>query len=161
MNPAIKREGTHAGIVFGKQEMLSRRKFIGLTAASGLAGILYSGCAPAVTSARRNHNIFFVTIDALRADHGESLGENDYYFEHGMLVNEGSIRIPLIISHPETREHLAIRSLLQSTDLAPTILTETGSTFSTEIDGIDFSGLYRDHNPDGQIRDFIYSCTPP
>lgn len=40
------------------------------------------------------------TIIIISADPGESLGENNYYFEHGMLVNEGSIHIPLIISHP-------------------------------------------------------------
>lgn len=100
------------------------------------------------------------TIIIISADHGESLGENNYYFEHGMLVNESSIHIPLIISHPEVREHLAVNSLLQNTDLAPTILGEIGSEFSAEIDGVDFSEAYHNRKPDYRVRDFIYSCTP-
>jgi arylsulfatase len=100
------------------------------------------------------------TIIVITADHGEGLGENDYFFEHGMLVNEGNIHIPLIMSHPEVREPLAITSLIQNTDLAPTLLSEIGLKFPHEIDGIDFSHLYRSRKTDEKLRNYIYSCTP-
>jgi arylsulfatase len=100
------------------------------------------------------------TIIIITADHGESLGENHYYFEHGMLVNEGSIHIPLIISHPNVLKPLVINSLLQNTDFTPTILKEFALTYPTKIDGIDFSELYYKRKTNYQIRDFIYSCTP-
>lgn len=99
------------------------------------------------------------TIVAISADHGESLGENNLYFQHGMLVNEGSIHIPLIISHPDVKEPLAINSLLQNTDLAPTLLGEMGLKFPYAIDGIDFSSLFLERKPDHKLRPFVYSCT--
>lgn len=34
------------------------------------------------------------------ADHGEGLGENDYYFDHGERVDEVELHIPLIINYP-------------------------------------------------------------
>jgi len=100
------------------------------------------------------------TIIIITSDHGESLGENNYYFEHGLLVNEGSIRIPLIIHHPEIKKPLVINSLLQNTDLAPTLLDEFGLQFPTEIDGINFSELIHKRKTDYQLRSFIYACTP-
>jgi len=107
------------------------------------------------------------TIVAISADHGESLGENDFYFQHSHLVNEGNIHIPLIVRHPEVKGPLLVRSLLQNTDLAPTILGELGLEFPREIDGkptqmdgIDFSETYKGRNPDLSLRPFVYSSTP-
>ena len=40
------------------------------------------------------------TLVVLTSDHGESLGEHDYYFDHGENVFEPSLRIPLIVVHP-------------------------------------------------------------
>ncbi|MGA1826322.1 MAG: sulfatase [bacterium] len=101
------------------------------------------------------------TIIIITADHGESLDENNYYFEHGMLVNEGSIHIPLIISHPDVKRPCEINSLLQNTDLAPTILNQCKVKFPTAIDGIDFSQLFLAQQKSAiQVRNFIYSCTP-
>jgi arylsulfatase len=106
------------------------------------------------------------SIVIFTADHGESLGENDYYFDHGKLVNAGSIRIPLIIKHPAIEAPLKIDSLLQNTDLAPTLLSEFGLEFPCEIDGVDFSELYRDSRLrrrgiiDKELRPYVYSCTP-
>jgi len=108
----------------------------------------------------KKQKLFDNSIIIITADHGESLGEDNYYFEHGMLVNEGSIHIPLIISHPKIKKPLIINSLLQSVDLFPTMLDEFGSKFPTEIDGINFSRLYYDRRPDFQMRKYIYSCTP-
>lgn len=34
------------------------------------------------------------------ADHGESLGENDYWFAHGELLSEEQVRVPLIVHAP-------------------------------------------------------------
>ena len=47
------------------------------------------------TSAVKDH-----TLVVLTSDHGESLGEHDYYFDHGENVFEPSLRIPLIVVHP-------------------------------------------------------------
>jgi arylsulfatase A-like enzyme len=106
------------------------------------------------------------SIVIITADHGESLGENGYYFDHGALVNESSIHIPLIIGHPEIEEPLRIDSLLQNIDLAPTLLSEFDLKFPCQIDGLDFSELYRNSRLrrggiiEKELRAYIYSCTP-
>ncbi len=41
------------------------------------------------------------TLVILTADHGESLGEHDYYFDHGAYLYESCVRVPLIFSWPD------------------------------------------------------------
>ncbi|ANM30413.1 hypothetical protein ABI59_13785 [Acidobacteria bacterium Mor1] len=93
----------------------------------------------------------------LTSDHGESLGEHDYYFEHGMLVNEGSVHIPMIVAGPGI-EPRRIAGLAQSTDTLPTILTLLQELPPEEIDGIDLTPLIDGKTETG--REFVYSCTP-
>lgn len=66
------------------------------------------------------------TIVLIVADHGESLGEHDYWFEHGRYAYEATCRVPGILRVPEslrrgdaTGERHGDLSLC---DLAPTIL---------------------------------------
>jgi len=99
------------------------------------------------------------TIVVVTADHGESLGEHGYYFEHGMLVTEGSIHIPLIISHPELSEPRSIESLAQNTDLLPTLLTLLDYERPEGIDGVDLTELLRRGDEAGPVRDYVYSCS--
>jgi arylsulfatase A-like enzyme len=40
------------------------------------------------------------TLVLMTADHGESLGENNYYFDHGETLHDTSMRVPLIIRAP-------------------------------------------------------------
>ena len=60
------------------------------------------------------------------ADHGESLGEHDYWFEHGRHTYEATCRVPLIIRLPdnfEDRPDAGIRSGdVSLADLAPTLI---------------------------------------
>ncbi len=41
-------------------------------------------------------NTFVVAV----ADHGESLGEHDYYYDHGRYVYEPCMRVPLVVAAP-------------------------------------------------------------
>ena len=60
------------------------------------------------------------------ADHGESLGEHRYWFEHGVYAYEASCRVPLIVSPPTSlagRPAPGVRdSDLSLADLRPTLL---------------------------------------
>lgn len=98
------------------------------------------------------------TLIVITADHGESLGEHDYYFEHGMLVNEGSIRIPLILHHPGLPAR-RIRALAQNIDLLPTLLTQLGVAYDGPLDGLDLSPLLEGAS-DAKGRDWVYASTP-
>ena len=61
------------------------------------------------------------TVVAFTADHGESLGEDDYWFAHGARLSEPLVRVPLMIRVPgrsaATRDDVAAL-----VDLHPTLL---------------------------------------
>jgi len=58
----------------------------------------------------------------MTSDHGESLGEHNYY-GHGKKLFEPSLRIPLIISFPSViPQERVIHSLVRSIDIMPTLL---------------------------------------
>src|SRR6185436_19717559 len=40
------------------------------------------------------------TLVVVTSDHGESLGEHDYYFDHGEDLFDPCLRIPLIVKAP-------------------------------------------------------------
>lgn len=58
------------------------------------------------------------------SDHGESLGQHDYYFEHGRELYDDSSRVPLIMRFPlaEGRAGDKSDSLVSLLDIFPTIL---------------------------------------
>jgi arylsulfatase A-like enzyme len=58
---------------------------------------------------------------ALAADHGEGMGENDYWFAHGEYLDDGQIRVPLLFRVPgrEPARRNDVASLL---DVLPTLL---------------------------------------
>jgi arylsulfatase A-like enzyme len=63
------------------------------------------------------------TVLVITADHGESLGEHDYYYDHGRFLYEPSMRVPLIIVYPPAVEAgLIINDQVQTIDIMPTIL---------------------------------------
>lgn len=75
------------------------------------------------------------TIVAVIADHGEGLGDHDWW-GHGILYQE-QIRVPFILSIPGQGEGRKISSLVRSVDLLPTLAD------LLELDlppGLDFDG---------------------
>ena len=65
------------------------------------------------------------TMIVLTADHGESLGEQDYYFEHGANCGESTVRVPLLVRAPGVAA--GRRSTPASlVDVAPTVLELLG-----------------------------------
>ena len=84
------------------------------------------------------------TLVVFTSDHGESLGEHGYYYEHGDLVYDASMRIPLIFRWPGRiaagRRVAAPASLL---DLLPTLLTllDLPAPDGAEFEGMDLAPL--------------------
>ncbi|MFQ5878016.1 MAG: sulfatase [Acidobacteriota bacterium] len=72
----------------------------------------------------------------LTSDHGESLGEHDYYFAHGEYLYQPGLHIPLIITYPG-RVPAGLRSaaLAQNVDIAPTVLSLLGIDALHAADG--------------------------
>jgi arylsulfatase A-like enzyme len=70
------------------------------------------------------------TVIVLTADHGESLGEQDYYFEHGANCGESTVRVPLLVRAPGVAP--GRRSTPASlVDVAPTVLELIGLAQAT------------------------------
>ena len=71
------------------------------------------------------------------ADHGESLGEDDYYYDHGDLLNRASLHVPLIISGIDFPEKI-IKKTVRLIDIFPTILNRLGLDGGEyDFDGVD------------------------
>jgi len=84
----------------------------------------------------------------ITSDHGESLGEHDYY-GHGKKLFEPSLRIPLIISFPSVipREKV-IHSLVRSIDIMPTLLELLDLNPVRDIQGISLLPLISEETRD-------------
>ncbi len=66
------------------------------------------------------------TLVVFHADHGESLGEQGFV-GHGQLLNEATMRIPLIVRWPGVIEAGArVESLVRNVDIFPTVLEAVG-----------------------------------
>jgi arylsulfatase A-like enzyme len=73
------------------------------------------------------------------ADHGESLGEHGEQ-THGLLVNDATLRIPLLIGTTEGLPAAAqIDGLVSQVDLMPTALSLLGLPVPEDLDGIDLT----------------------
>jgi len=76
------------------------------------------------------------------ADHGESLGEHDFYYDHGDYVYEASTRIPLVIALPTGQSSdgaAEVSDWVSLIDIAPTLIDildwEVSSEDASHFDG--------------------------
>jgi arylsulfatase A-like enzyme len=91
------------------------------------------------------------------ADHGESLGEHEYWFCHGENVWREVVRVPLVVRFPKGARHVAseardgyarVGALAGHLDLWPTILEALG------LEGPPNRGtsLFAEHLPEGRVN---------
>lgn len=76
------------------------------------------------------------TIFIIAADHGEDLGERNFYFNHGPLTFNAAARVPLIMYLPghKTRR---IKSPVSIMDIYPTLLNRLDLKAPYSLQGID------------------------
>jgi choline-sulfatase len=101
----------------------------------------------AVTDSRRDGRTLIVVV----GDHGESLGEHGER-THGMLVYDGALRIPLVVSGPgvPAGEH---RQLVSLVDVAPTLLRLAGLGVPAGMQGRDlFTASGKPHEVYAETR---------
>lgn len=60
------------------------------------------------------------------ADHGESLGEHNYWFTHEANLYDEEVRVPLVVRAPESTPLADAGRLVSHLDLAPTVLDAFG-----------------------------------
>ncbi len=73
------------------------------------------------------------TIVVFTSDHGESLGDHNYFFEHGRYPYDACTRVPLFIHHPDLKPSV-IEEPVALMDIVPTVLEalELPPGFQTE-----------------------------
>lgn len=77
------------------------------------------------------------TILIVTADHGESLTEHDYLFDHGDDLYDPSLRVPFIVRYPpRVKAGTRIDCQVGGVDLTPTLLALVGIPDSLPRDGI-------------------------
>jgi arylsulfatase A-like enzyme len=75
------------------------------------------------------------------ADHGEGMGEHDYYFAHGEHLYPGQLHVPLILWGPPERVAPGRdETVVQLADIAPTILSFAGISPVSDSPGRDLLG---------------------
>jgi arylsulfatase A-like enzyme len=75
------------------------------------------------------------TVVVLTSDHGESLGEHDYYFDHGEDVFEPSLAIPLIVIAPGAAPGARVGAFASTLDVVPTILDAVKVSYPPDLAG--------------------------
>lgn len=74
------------------------------------------------------------TVVVVTSDHGESLGEHDYYFDHGENLFDPCLRIPLLVAVPG-RQGARSDVLASTLDVMPTILDAAKVSWPPDLAG--------------------------
>jgi arylsulfatase A-like enzyme len=75
------------------------------------------------------------TLVVVTSDHGESLGEHDYYFDHGEDVFEPSLRIPFLVAGPGVKAGTRSAEWMNTLDLVPTVLDVLKVSYPPDLAG--------------------------
>ena len=123
-------------IIFGKTRLPARE--IQHAAAHYDAEIAYADRAIGdLLEALRGLGLYDRTLVVLTSDHGESLGEHDYFFEHGAYLYDPSVKVPLIVSYPPALPSgRTVESQARTIDILPTVLEIAGIRIPPGLQGV-------------------------
>ncbi len=76
--------------------------------------------------AARERGLMDRTLTVFTSDHGESLGEHHYYFDHGRFSFQTCLRVPLIFHYPGVLEPRSDPDPVELLDVSPTLLEAAG-----------------------------------
>jgi arylsulfatase A-like enzyme len=88
------------------------------------------------------------TLVIVTSDHGESLGEQNLFFQHGWLPNEASVHVPMIWSLPgRVTEGHRVTAPVSLVDVLPTLVSGLGLHVPAGLAGEDLSAALRGGEP--------------
>jgi arylsulfatase len=70
----------------------------------------------------RRLGLYDTALIVFTSDHGEAMGEHDYYFAHGEHLYQGLIHVPLVVRWAGRAQSGRRSDFVQHSDLVPTIL---------------------------------------
>ena len=94
------------------------------------------------------------TAVVLTSDHGESLGEHDYYFDHGEDLFDPCLAIPLIVQMPGAPGGRRAHEFASTLDLVPTILDAVKVSYPPDLAGASVLGAVTGGAGPGRARLF-------
>ena len=101
------------------------------------------------------------TLVVLTSDHGESLGEHDYYFDHGYNLFDPSLRVPLVLSFPGILpQGEIVQAAVSTLDIFPSVLDLAQIAFPPGLQGA-VSIAYRASQRGSASRPDFFSKRPP
>jgi len=83
------------------------------------------------------------TIIVFTTDHGEAMGEHEYYFCHGHALMNELIHVPLIIHIPGVEQIGKVDEVVSLVDIAPTIVDAAGIAQGMDGKGLSLMPLIR------------------
>jgi arylsulfatase A-like enzyme len=94
------------------------------------------------------------TIVILTSDHGESLGEHGYYFDHGANLMDPCLRIPFIVKGPGVPPASRNKALVSTIDFVPTVLDAVKVSYPPDLGGLSFWPVAQGGKPPRRERLF-------
>ncbi len=92
------------------------------------------------------------TLVLLSSDHGESLGEHDYFFDHGENLFDPSQRIPLIMAGPGIEPGRRSKALATTLDFVPTLLDAVKVSYPPDLAGLSLLGAAAGRADERRVR---------
>ncbi len=90
------------------------------------------------------------TVVVLTSDHGESLGDHNYFFDHGRFPYDDCVHVPMIVRAPGLgKPGQVVTSPVQLIDLVPTLLDLTGLPPDPNAEGKSLRRLLAGEHPGG------------
>jgi arylsulfatase A-like enzyme len=114
-------------VKLGRKEVLDERDELAFYVARYDAEIAYNDAMLGeLLETFRSEGMMDNTLTVFSSDHGESLGEHYYYFDHGRFGFQSCANVPLFFHFPGVIEPRVITDPVMMIDLTPTLLEFAG-----------------------------------
>lgn len=103
-------------------------------------------------STLNSKNLMQNTLTVFTSDHGESLGEHQYFFDHGRFAFQTCLRVPLILNFPGVIPTAVDQDPVELIHLLPTILELIGVPWNPKVGIQGRSLVSRIHSSEAEIQ---------
>lgn len=98
------------------------------------------------------------TIVVYLSDHGDMMGAHRLMEKGHLLHYEETLRVPLLIRHPDRKAATRVNHLVSMVDVAPTLAELAGVSWDDEVDGMSAAAMVGNAGAE-PIRDYVTAET--